>query len=74
MISLLIEIALILGIVVLGSYILDNLVVALIVCFVICTFLSRKPKKKTETPKKQHDICKEKLHEMFNTEDFNGKA
>ena len=56
MISLFIEIALVLVIIVLGCYILDNLIVALIVCFTVCALLSKKPKKKRE-PKKQHDIC-----------------
>lgn len=72
MISLLLEVLLICAIVVLGCYILDNLVIALIVCGVIVAFLSRKkPKKKEEwhtLEKPQHEICKEKLHEMFKKE------
>ena len=63
MLSILINILLICAIIVVASYILDNLIIALVVCSVIVAFFSRKPKKKVES---KHDICKHNLKEVLN--------
>lgn len=66
MISLLVEILLICAIVIAASYILENLLIAFIVCCAFIAFLSKLGKKKPKTTKcSKHDICKQNIKEVL---------
>lgn len=65
MISLLVEILLICAIIVVASYILENLLIVFIVCCAFIAFLSKLGKKKPKTKCSKHDILKDELKEVL---------
>lgn len=65
MLSILINILLICAIVIAASYILENLLIAFIVCCAIIAFLSKLGKKKPKTKCSKHDILKDELKEVL---------
>ena len=65
MLSILINILLICAIIVVASYILENLLIAFIVCCAFIAFLSRLGKKKPKAKCSKHDICKQSIKEVL---------
>ena len=63
--TVLINILLICAIVIAASYILENLLIAFIVCCAFIAFLSRVGKKKPKVKCNKHDICKQNIKEIL---------
>ena len=63
--TILINILLICAIVIAASYILENLIIAFVVCCAFIALLSRLGKKKPKAKCSKHDICKQNIKEVL---------